>query len=70
VPTNEGNKIKYYVHNDEELFHIQHETHLTIEHGGRSEIEHELNNKYKNLTRETIMLYMNWCEFIKEGQYS
>jgi len=27
VPINEGNQIKYYVHN-EELFHVLHENHL------------------------------------------
>lgn len=61
VPINEGNQIKYYVHN-EELFNILHETHLSIGHGGRSRMEHELNNKYKNITREAIMLYLNLCE--------
>lgn len=61
VPINEGNQIKYYVHN-EELFNILHETHLSIGHGGRSRMEHELNIKYKNITREAIMLYLNLCE--------
>ncbi|XP_060864326.1 KRAB-A domain-containing protein 2-like [Metopolophium dirhodum] len=61
VVINEGNQIKYYVHN-EELFNILHETHLLIGHGGRSRIEHELNIKYKNITREAIMLYLNLCE--------
>jgi len=61
VPINEGNQIKYYVHN-EELFNILHKTHLSIGHGGRSRMEHELNNKYKNITREAIMLYLNLCE--------
>lgn len=65
VPINEANHIKYYVQN-EELFHILHETHLSIGHGGRSRMEHKLNSKYKNITRETIMLYLNLCEFCRK----
>jgi len=49
VPINEGNQIKHYVHN-EKLFHILHETHLLIEHGGRSRMTiHVKINKYLNI---------------------
>ncbi|CAI6360566.1 unnamed protein product [Macrosiphum euphorbiae] len=58
--SNEGNDLKYYVFN-EELFNIIHDTHLTIGHGGRNRMEYELNKKYKNITRESIMLYLNLC---------
>jgi len=59
VPVNnEGNDFKYYVFN-EELFNIIHVTHLTIGYGGRNRMEYELNKKYKNITRESIMLYLN-----------
>lgn len=54
VPINEGKKIKYYVHN-KQLFNILHEIYLSIRHGGRSRMEHKLNNKYKNITREAFI---------------
>jgi len=56
----EGNDFKFYVFN-EELFNINNDTHLTIGHGGRNRMEYELNKKYKNITRESIMLYLNLC---------
>lgn len=58
--SNEGNDFKYYVFK-EELFNIIHDTHSTIGHGGRNRMEYELNKKYKNITRESIMLYLNLC---------
>lgn len=61
VPLSENNEIKYYVH-DEELFDIIHDVHLSIGHGGRNRMEHEVNTKYKNITRDIIMLYLNSCE--------
>lgn len=56
VPVSENNEIKYYVH-DEELFDIIHDVHLSIGHGGRNRMEHEVNTKYKNITRDIIMRY-------------
>jgi len=60
VPVSKGNDFKYYVFN-EELFNVIHDIHLTIGHGGRNRMEYELNKKYKNITRESIMLYLNLC---------
>jgi len=57
----EGNDFKYYVFN-EELFNIINDTHLAIGHGGRNRMEYELNKKYKNITRESIVLYLNLCQ--------
>jgi len=51
VLINAGNQIKYYVYN-EELFNILH---LSIERGGCSRMEQDLNNKYENITREASM---------------
>jgi hypothetical protein len=64
VPVSENNEIKYYVHN-EELFDVIHKVHLSIRHGGRNRMEHEINTKYKNITRDMIMLYLNSCESCK-----
>jgi hypothetical protein len=52
VPVSENNKIKYYVH-------------LSIVHAGWNRMEHEVNTKYKNITRDIIMLYLNSCESCK-----
>ncbi|XP_074081691.1 SCAN domain-containing protein 3-like [Macrotis lagotis] len=57
----ETNKIRYYLHN-EDLFDILHDTHLSIGHGGRTRMEKELQSKYKNITKEVIMLYLTLCK--------
>ncbi|XP_018330198.1 KRAB-A domain-containing protein 2-like [Agrilus planipennis] len=62
VPIKEGDSMtKYYVYT-EEIFQILHETHLAIGHGGRNRMEKELSNKYKNITREIIVIYLNLCK--------
>lgn len=61
VPVTDPNTIKYYVYN-EELYNIIHDVHLQTGHGGRNRMEHELNAKYKNITRECLMIYLNLCE--------
>lgn len=62
---NEGEHIKCYVYN-EELFNILHETHLSIGHGRRDRMEHQLNSRYENITRETVMLYLNLCKLCQK----
>ncbi|XP_036624290.1 uncharacterized protein LOC118857932 [Trichosurus vulpecula] len=57
----ETDKIRYYLHN-EDLFDILHDTHLSIGHGGRTRMEKELQPKYKNITKEVIMLYLTLCK--------
>jgi hypothetical protein len=64
VPVFENNEIKYYV-NNEELFDVIHKVHLSIGNGGRNRMEYEINTKYKNITRDMIMLYLNSCESCK-----
>jgi hypothetical protein len=55
VSVSENNDIKYYVHN-EELFDIIPKYHyLSIGHGGLNRMKHEINTKYKNITRDIIM---------------
>jgi hypothetical protein len=53
------------VHNVQ-LYDIIHEVYLSIGHGGRNRMEHEINKKYKNITRDIIMLYLNNCESRKK----
>jgi hypothetical protein len=64
VSVSENNEIIYYIHN-EELFDFIHKVHLSIGHGWRSRMEHEVNTKYKNITRDMIMLHLNSCESCK-----
>lgn len=60
VPVKDDNVIRYYTHT-EEIFDILHEAHVAIGHGGRNRMEKELNLKYKNITREMIVSYINFC---------
>lgn len=62
---NNKTNVQYFVHTDE-LFDILHETHITVEHGGREKMERELHLRYKNVTRETVMLYVNLCKYCQE----
>ena len=60
-PVSEGHAtIKYYVTNDE-LFDIIHAAHIRIGHGGRNRMIKETQLKYKNVTTECIMIYLNLC---------
>ncbi|XP_015600310.1 KRAB-A domain-containing protein 2-like [Cephus cinctus] len=53
--------IQCYVTN-EELFSILYGTHIRIGHGGRTRMLKELQVKYKNITYEVVMLYLNLCK--------
>ncbi|KAF8794000.1 KRAB-A domain-containing protein 2 [Argiope bruennichi] len=62
VPLKPGEtNIQYYVTN-EELFSILYEAHARTGHGGRTRMLKELQNKYKNITDEVVMLYLNLCK--------
>ncbi|XP_067140873.1 KRAB-A domain-containing protein 2-like [Centruroides vittatus] len=62
VPLKPGEtNIQYYVTNDE-LFSILSETHTRTGHGGRTRMLKELQVKYKNITYEVVMLYLNLCK--------
>lgn len=54
VPVFENNEIKNYVHN-EDLFVVIHDVHLSIGRGACYRMEHEVNTKYKNITRDMII---------------
>lgn len=59
--TGDNSVILYYVH-AEELFDLLHDTHLKIDHGGRTRMEKEIQTKYKNITKEAISLYLRLCK--------
>uniref|UniRef100_A0A8C0VXM4 SCAN domain-containing protein 3 n=1 Tax=Castor canadensis TaxID=51338 RepID=A0A8C0VXM4_CASCN len=52
---------RYYLHS-EDVFDILHDTHLSIGHGGCARMEKVLQAKYKNITKEAIMLYLTLCK--------
>jgi hypothetical protein len=61
VPVKEGKEqIRFYVHL-EEIFQLLHDAHVSTGHGGRNRVEKEINLKYKNITREMIVAYLNLC---------
>ncbi|XP_023233514.1 uncharacterized protein LOC111633211 [Centruroides sculpturatus] len=69
-PVKEGvSTIQYYV-TDSELFHVLHEAHLAIGHGGRDRMLKELSVKYKNVTRHDIELYIHHCQKKTEREFA
>ncbi|KAK2715839.1 hypothetical protein QYM36_010414 [Artemia franciscana] len=60
VPASGGNVMRFYVHT-EEIFQILHSTHVSIGHGGRNQMVNVLKLRYKNITREMIVTYLNLC---------
>ena len=60
-PVAEGSfSIKYYVQK-EYIFDVIHYAHLAISHGGRNRMIKEIQTTYKNITVESIMLYLSLC---------
>ena len=45
----------------EDIFNVIHEAHVSIGHGGRNRMVKETGTKYKNITAECIMIYLNLC---------
>ena len=45
-----------------ELFHVIHEIHILKGHGARDIMFHETKDKYANITREVLQLYVDLCE--------
>ena len=58
---NERDQIIYYTYL-EEIFDIVHETHISIGHGGRNRMIKELKSKYKNITKELTVIYLDLCQ--------
>ncbi|XP_044731202.1 zinc finger protein 2 homolog [Chrysoperla carnea] len=57
--------IKYFVPKSE-MFELIHDAHLKCKHGKLRRTEHLLKMKYKNLSREIIMVYLNLCQVCKK----
>lgn len=56
----ESEKPIFFVAIDE-IFDIIHDTHVNIGHGGRNRIQYAVKEKYANVTKEVIMLYLPLC---------
>ena len=60
-PGAEGSSsIQYYVQK-EDIFDVIHDDYLAIGQGGRNRMIKETQTKYKNITAESIMLYLRLC---------
>ena len=53
--------IKYYCAN-EDMFEILYDVHSSIGHGGRDHVLKEVGTKYKNIMKEDIQTFLNFCE--------
>ncbi|XP_050056256.1 KRAB-A domain-containing protein 2-like [Aphis gossypii] len=61
VPLKPGDtKIIYFVKN-EDLFDIIHDAHIKTGHGRRTRVISELQTKYKNITYESVTLFLSLC---------
>ncbi|KAL1516546.1 hypothetical protein ABEB36_000452 [Hypothenemus hampei] len=61
VPLNNKSvNVIYYVH-DDELFNILQDIHTSTGHGGRDRMMKKTTEKYKNIVRTEISLYINLC---------
>lgn len=60
-------QILYYTCFDE-LFDIIHEAHAAVGHGGRGRTTRELARKYKNVTIESVVIFLRLCEVCQKKQ--
>jgi len=62
VPPSKTNGDIIYFVKCNEMFEILHMAHINCGHGGRNRMEHSIKQKYKNITRDIILLYLQLCE--------
>lgn len=68
VPVKPGDtNVVYYVTNDE-MFDIIHNVHILNGHKGRDKMLKEIQRKYKNITYETVKLYLSLCDKCQSRQ--
>jgi uncharacterized protein YqgV (UPF0045/DUF77 family) len=63
----EKTEILYYVTFDE-LFNVIHEAHIAVGHGGSNRMTKDLNRKYRNVTVQSIVMYLRLCEPCQKKQ--
>lgn len=59
-PIGEDKKLRFYV-SKEDLFEVINEIHVSSGHGGRNRTKYDANEKYANITKEAIMVYLPLC---------
>lgn len=70
VPLKDGScSLQFYVNNDE-LYDIIHEIHLNSGHAGRNKMLKLIQQKYKNITYEAVMIYINLCKVCQGKHHS
>jgi len=52
------------------MFDILHMVHINVDHGGRNRMEHSIKQKYKNIIRDIIVLYLQLCEICNKTRPS
>lgn len=65
--SSEKDDVVHYVRY-EELFSIIHDTHINTGHGGRTRTLKEASRKYKNITTESVVIYLRLCEPCQKKQ--
>lgn len=70
LPMTENNfQIKYFAKMSE-IFSIVHEAHVNVGHGGRQKVCKEINNKYVNVPREAVSIYLELCQVCKQKKHN
>lgn len=58
--------VKHYLC-DDELFDVIHQAHFKSHHGGRDKIKRALKDKYANVTKDVICIYLKLCAICEKG---
>jgi len=66
-PVNENENILYYLR-ESELYYVLKNIHPSISPGGQDGMIKELSNKYKNIARSIIKLFLSLCEPCQQKQ--
>lgn len=69
VMANMGESVKYFMHL-EEMYEIIEDAHVKTGHGGKHRIEHHLKQKYSNVNREAILIFLSLCKTCHEKRSS
>lgn len=60
-PLSLDNSIFLFYIMNEHVYDVLHDVHLSIGHGGKHRMNTEVKKKYKNITQESILIYLKCC---------
>lgn len=60
-----GNKRRQMMVPMDEMYDIIKKYHIMLNHGGRTRMRDELKQKYKNITAESVLVYLSMCKSCK-----